>query len=76
MKRFEYDITVHAAEAFREVAYFCTEEGECNLGDVPGDQVGMLTGLLNVRGMEGWELVQISFRKSGIMAFWKRESAG
>jgi len=31
-----------------------------------------LTDILNNRGSEGWELVQIAFGKDGMMAFWKR----
>jgi hypothetical protein len=31
-----------------------------------------LTDILNNRGREGWELVQISFGRDGLMAYWKR----
>jgi hypothetical protein len=29
--------------------------------------------LLNERGLEGWELVQASFGKEGVLVFWKRQ---
>lgn len=76
MKGFEYAITKHPAETFKQVIYFCTETGECTLDEVPGDQTDMLTGILNEQGKQGWDLVQISFGKEGVMAFWKRKIKG
>jgi hypothetical protein len=76
MARFEYQITAHVSDAFEKVGYFCTEEGECSLSEVPKDQVQMLMGILNEQGRQGWELVQLSFGRGGILAFWKRMSAG
>ena len=73
MKRFEYQITHHSADTFEEVVYFCTETGECTLDRVPMDQTTTLAGILNERGAQGWELVQVSFGKDGMMAFWKRK---
>jgi hypothetical protein len=73
MKSFEYEITQHPADSFREVVYFCTETGECTLDQVPGDQTAILAGILNERGQQGWELVQVSFGKGGVVAFWKRK---
>ena len=72
MKRFEYEITQHSAEGFNQVVYFCSEAGECSLNEVPGDQTKILEDIMNERGKQGWELVQISFGKDGLMAFWKR----
>ncbi len=74
MARFEYEITAHTAEAFEQVNYFCTEQGECSLKDVPDDQVGRIMDVLNRQGREGWELVQMIFGRGGMMAFWKRRS--
>jgi len=76
MKGFEYEITRHPAETFKQVIYFCTESGECTLDEVPGDQTDMLTDILNEQGEQGWELVQVSFGKEGVMAFWKRKIKG
>ena len=73
MQRFEYAITKHEADQFKHVVYFCSEGGVCSLDEVPGDQIKMLAALLNEKGQEGWELIQISFGKGGVLAFWKRE---
>lgn len=74
MKKFEYQITTHAAETFTHLTYFCTEEGECTLEEVPGEQIRLLTGILNEHGGAGWDLVQLVFGKGGLMAFWKRKA--
>jgi hypothetical protein len=73
MKNFEYEITKHPAAAFEEIVYFCTETGDCTLNEVPVDQTEVLSEILNERGKQGWELVQVAFGKQGLMAFWKRE---
>jgi len=73
MDQFKYKITKHPAEAFEQLAYFCSESGECNLEQVPVDQTKILEDMLNERGNQGWELVQVSFGKGGIMAFWKHK---
>ncbi len=72
MSRFEYEITKHPAEEFSELIYFCSETGECSLEQVPDQQINRVGEILNKRGSEGWELVQISFGRDGIVAFWKR----
>lgn len=72
MQSFEYAVTKHEAERFRQLVYFCSESAECSLDEVPGDQMRMLAEILNEKGQEGWELIQVSFGKGGIMAFWKR----
>ena len=73
MKRFEYKITKHPAEAFTELVYYCSEAGECTLDQIPHDQTEILQNLLNGEGTEGWELVQVSFGRNGIICFWKKE---
>jgi hypothetical protein len=73
MKRFEYEITRHPGDEFEKVVYFCSESGECAMNEVPGHETDALVGVLNERGEEGWELVQVSFGKDGLVAFWKRK---
>jgi hypothetical protein len=73
MKRFEYKITKHPAEAFTDLVYYCTESGECTLDQIPHDQTEMLQNLLNAEGTRGWELVQVSFGRNGIICFWKKD---
>ena len=73
MKRFEYDITKHSADTFDKVVYFCSETGQCGLDEVSRDQTRILADILNQKGQEGWELVQVAFGQDGVMAFWKRK---
>ena len=75
MKRFEYNITKHPAETFTELIYYCTEKGECTLDQIPQGQTDTLRDILNSEGKRGWELVQVSFGKNGVLAFWKKEAA-
>jgi hypothetical protein len=72
METFEYDITMHPSEMFKKLVYFCSEEGECSVNQVPDDQNAILAKILNEKGKQGWELVQLSFGKDGIVVFWKR----
>ena len=73
MKKFKYEITKYPAEKFSQLVFFCSESGECSVDQVPGDQTKNLENLLNERGEQGWELIQVSFGKDGVMAFWKRK---
>ncbi len=76
MKKFSYDITIHPVESFKKVAFFCTQEGECSLEELPSDQLGALRDLLSERGEQGWELVDMAFGKDGLLAIWKSEIKG
>jgi hypothetical protein len=73
MKKYEYDITKHHSGEFQKLAYFCTAGGECRVDQLPADQTDLLKDILNEKGSLGWELVQLSFGKDGLLAFWKRE---
>jgi hypothetical protein len=55
------------------LVYFCSEQGACELKDVPSDQTAALGKMFNERGAEGWELVQVFFGQDGMVALWKRE---
>lgn len=72
MNRFEYEVTKHPAEEFSELIFFCSTAGECSLEQVPDYQTNKAQEILNERGSDGWELVQMSFGRDGIVAFWKR----
>jgi hypothetical protein len=72
MKRFEYTVTKHPSDEFKQLVYFCTEQGKCNVEELPADQLNMLEGILNKRGEQGWELIQVFLGQDGIVAFWKR----
>jgi len=75
MKQFQYEITKHPSDEFTHLVYFCTDQGQCSLNQIPPDQTGKLEGILNQRGKDGWELVHLVFGQEGIVAFWKREIA-
>jgi hypothetical protein len=72
MKKFQYEITKHPSSEFNQLVYFCTDQGECSLEQVPSSQTEILKGLLNNRGEQGWELIQLFFGKDGIVALWKK----
>lgn len=69
MKQFEYSITMHPAESFKQLVYFCSDTGECALPQVPNNQVEMLENLLNKQGGDGWELVQIFLAETAWQLF-------
>lgn len=75
MDQFEYDITKHSAEEFKKISFFCTASGECAMEEVPDQETLLLKKLLDDRGDQGWEVVQLIFSKDGVMAFWKRRKA-
>jgi hypothetical protein len=70
VERFEYEVTMHRSDNFKEEAFACSEAGECK---IPSEQNALLTRLLNERGLQGWELVQLFINKTGATAFWKRK---
>lgn len=72
MTQFEYEITSYPADAFKEVIYFCSSEGKCNMEKIPSNQITRIQTILNEHGQAGWELVHIAFGKDGILVFWKR----
>ncbi len=72
MDRFEYEITRHDAKNFSQVVYFCSADGDCGMEEVPREEPNALAEMLNERGRQGWELVQLLFGRDGLMACWKR----
>ncbi len=73
MKRYQYEITRHPGDEFAHLVYFCTDQGECKLSQIPADQTDRLKHVLNSMGEEGWQLVQLFFGQEGVVAFWRRE---
>jgi hypothetical protein len=73
MGSFEYRVTLHPAEVFREMILFCSRDGSCNVEVVASEQIKKMETLLNEGGLQGWELVQASFGKEGVLVFWKRQ---
>ena len=72
MKQFEYQVTMHSAASFRELVYFCSEDGDCRMEEVPSDQIGKLETILNEQGQRGWELAHATLGKQGMLIFWKK----
>jgi len=72
MDSFEYRVTRHPAEAFREIVYFCSSEGSCDLEVITSDQIKKMEDLLNEGGHQGWELVQATFGKDGVLVFLEK----
>jgi len=75
MDRFEYDVSSHPADQFKRLVFFCDEQG-CRRDEVPVDDPVVLADLLAERGQQGWELVQIMYRGSKLVAIWKRRIRG
>ena len=73
MGSFEYRVTLHPTEAFREMILFCSRDGSCNVEMVAYEQIRKMENLLNEGGLQGWELVQANFGKDGVLIFWKRQ---
>ena len=72
--QFEYAVEKYPTEQFVHLVYFCTDQGECGLDDLPSEQMKTFETLLNAKGAEGWELVQSFFGADGVLAIWKRVS--
>jgi hypothetical protein len=76
-RQFVYEVTAYPSEQFVRVGYFCTEQGECGLDQLPLEQVKAFEDILNQRGAQGWELVQALFGSDGVLTIWRRlEDAG
>ncbi len=73
MKEFEYEISIHHLQRGNRMRIFCSETGDCSVGDVTDSDSGAVVAALNERGRDGWELVQILFGGDGFMCVWKRK---
>jgi len=73
MKQFEYHVTRHPVSEFSQLAYVCSANGECERSQIPSDQLETMDKLLNEKGKDGWELVQLAFSQQALVVFWKRE---
>jgi hypothetical protein len=80
--KFEYTIKTYSMQQLSErgvvvdpeknIVYACRPDGACEIREVGTEQIEHLSGLFNEMGREGWELVQLLFRPSGMVSFWKR----
>lgn len=85
MTRWTYQITTHSREELLQMAealggpvgeaapvIFCDSEGVCFFDEAPNPFVAAITQLLNRKGQDGWELVQIAFRARQLICIWRR----
>ncbi|MFC1683039.1 ferritin family protein [Candidatus Zixiibacteriota bacterium] len=87
--RWEHDITIHTMaeiDAIREKlgqksppggepAVFCDAQGICFFDLGPDQNVEVLKSLLNARGADGWELVQLDYGRDRLICTWRRQKA-
>jgi hypothetical protein len=87
MDRWEYQVTTHSAgEVLRvreQLGYppveesppvvYCDTEGVCFFDQAPNPYVESIVHILNEKGQQGWELVQVTFRQADFICLWKRE---
>lgn len=73
MDTYEYEVVIYPSEDFKRLVFFCSDQGACGIQEVPSKDTAALQGILNQRGIEGWELVQLFFGKDGVVIFWKRK---
>ncbi len=76
MKNWEYDISFHQVENEnfpKEQVIACDIEGHCFFNDVMRPYLDFFKDILNERGLEGWELVQLGYHRGSLVCFWKRE---
>jgi len=87
--RWEYDITIYTVadiEAVREKlgfasadrkalepTIFCDDQGVCFFDGLPDPNVEVLKSILDARGADGWELVQLDYRRERLICIWKRK---
>jgi hypothetical protein len=72
MDQFEYEICTYLSESLNKMEFFCSPDGECTEEKVPVDKNKALTEILNEKGKQGWELVQLEYSGEDVTAFWKR----
>ncbi len=87
MARWEYDITTHSSEDVLRVreelghprdpvgptVVYCDTDAQCFFDEAPNPYVEAIVHILNEKGGEGWELVQMAFRESDFICVWRRE---
>ena len=86
MERWGYGITTHSAGEVLKVrqelghpadpaapsVVYCDTEGECFFDEAPNPYVEAIVHILNEKGKEGWELVQVAFREADFICIWRR----
>jgi len=53
--------------------FYCDPDGQCFFDEMPNPEITALTSILDARGNEGWELIQVVYHKKEMVCFWKRQ---
>ena len=80
----EYAITTHHADevlgrvpgldaAEDTPVLYCDSAGTCFFDESPNPYMAAIVEILNVRGEQGWILVQVTPREQDMICFWRRE---
>jgi hypothetical protein len=90
MTQWTYDISRHSlgeiihimnehgfssTEGSAEPVLFCDAQGDCFFDEAPSPYEAALKEILNERGQDGWDLVQVTFRERELICFWKKPVA-
>jgi len=88
VQQWEYDITVHTRveieaaggkmhpAAGGEELFLCDDQGVCFFDRTPDRNVNVLRSILNERGAQGWQLVQLDYRRDRLIGTWRRPVGG
>jgi hypothetical protein len=85
----EHDITVQTmaeidairkdlgqkSTAAGEPAVFCDARGVCFFDQEPDQNTAVLKSILDARGADGWELVQLDYGRDRLICIWRRQRA-
>lgn len=53
---------------------FCDTEGGCYFDEAPDPVESTIRDILNERGQDGWELVQVIFREKEMLSIWRKQT--
>ena len=78
MPKWVYEISFHPVQEILEEAQKqlevipCDSKGKCLFKDMPTANLEALITVLNRRGEQGFELVQLNFHNQELICFWKK----
>ena len=81
-KTWEYDITNYSISEIRRLSeeeersevITCDPKGQCFYNDMEQAELAKVIHLLNQKGLDGWELMQLTSHKEWIHCLWRREN--
>ena len=84
MTRWMHDVSRHSLAQVQErlarhgyqsregEVIFCDTAGHCYFDSAPNPYQDTIREILDEKGRDGWELVQIAFREQEFICFWRR----